>query len=130
MLDAGVDQKIMSAVSAPDSLDLFDCHYELSGFIMHSGRSLREGHYICYGKRPSSDTDANHRKKWYCFNDSTVTCCTQHQIDLILAGDKDSKFQLYQLMYEVVTEEQMMEKEETMEVESMEEETHSEEQLK
>ncbi|GAB5367387.1 hypothetical protein AAMO2058_001225800, partial [Amorphochlora amoebiformis] len=59
----GAETKIKPPPNHPDEY----YQYELMGVIVHAGRTLQSGHYYSYiRERPPS-------KKWYCFNDSSIT---------------------------------------------------------
>ena len=45
--------------------------YELTGFIVHYGKTTRGGHYMCFEKI---------EEKWFCFNDGDVTELPQEKL--------------------------------------------------
>jgi len=70
-LDDKVTSPMSLKISQTQTTDSQDTHYELAGFIWHSG-SINSSHYKAYVKQKST---------WVCFNDSAVTTITDAEAE-------------------------------------------------
>lgn len=56
-------EKIETKIAINDVEDIAGKDYQLKGFILHMGNSLKDGHYVAY---------LEHNEFWQCFNDQEV----------------------------------------------------------
>ena len=81
ILNRGKGNSFKCQVDFPESLNVqkyvqcpINVNYSLIGVVTHLGSSDMSGHFIAY---------CRHRinKKWYCYNDATVVCCSDQKND-------------------------------------------------
>uniref|UniRef100_A0A8C1QKC4 Ubiquitin carboxyl-terminal hydrolase n=1 Tax=Cyprinus carpio TaxID=7962 RepID=A0A8C1QKC4_CYPCA len=65
----GLDMK--SFLLEPENSLLENCLYDLAAVVVHHGSSIGSGHYTAYGL---------HERRWYHFNDSTVTLVSEEAV--------------------------------------------------
>ena len=81
ILNRGKGNSFKCHVDFPESINVqkyvqcpINANYSLIGVVSHLGSSDMSGHFIAY---------CRHRinKKWYCYNDATVVCCSDQKND-------------------------------------------------
>ena len=81
ILNRGRGNSFKCQVDFPESINTqkyvqcpINSNYSLIGVVSHLGSSDMSGHFIAY---------CRHRinKKWYCYNDATVVCCSDQKND-------------------------------------------------
>jgi ubiquitin C-terminal hydrolase len=65
--------KIMTRVDAPEKIRIEDVEYSLYACVIHSGYSMKHGHYYTMGRKSSS-------RDWFLLNDSQVEPISFEQI--------------------------------------------------